>query len=109
MSETSVSNVLLGAVADSETELSNVMMGDLPWQPGYLIQKDAGYSDVNDNVDNSVWDALNAWTTTGVVSDQDDRDSVCWGLQSFPSRELGFGYLVVEVYCISGDAQQIAV
>jgi hypothetical protein len=109
MSSTSLSNVLLGAVGSSETDLSNVMLGDVPQQPGYLIQKDAGYSDASDSVDNSVWDALNEWTTTGIAAAQNDRDDVCWGVQSFPSRELGKGYLVVEVYCISGDAGEIGV
>ena len=109
MSDTNLSNVMLGAVGASETDLSSVMLGALPHQPGYLIQKDAGYSDASDSVDNSVWDTLNTWTTTGVVSFGDDRDDVCWGVQSFPSRTLGKGYLVVDVYCISGDAEEINV
>ncbi len=109
MSDTSLSNVMLGAVGASETDLSSVMLGDLPIQPGYLIQKDAGYSGAPDTVDNSSWDALNEWTTTGVANFNNDKDNVCWGVQSFPSRTLGKGYLVVEVYCISGDASEIGI
>jgi len=106
MSSTSLSNVLLGAVGSSETDLSNVLLGDVPQHTGILIQKDAGYSIANDSVDNSVWNALNVWTSTGIQFSTNDRDFACWGLQSFPSRALGKGYLVAEIYCISGGAIQ---